>query len=125
MPVNRYISPYWYAVADYITASIAWGLFFFVRKAVLHEPFTIDQQFWLGVLFIPAGWLILYALIGSYHTIYKKSRLAEVTKTFTSTAIGCTALFFLFLLDDAKTTYSYYFTGYLILFALHFTLTAV
>ncbi|HVF82083.1 MAG TPA: sugar transferase [Flavisolibacter sp.] len=120
MPQKNYISSVWYAVADYTAAAIAWGLFYLVRKAILREAIGIDYKFWLGILCIPAGWLVLYGLIGSYHSVYKKSRLSEITKTFICAVLGCTVLFFLFLLDDAKTSYSYYYASFAVLFGLHF-----
>jgi hypothetical protein len=107
MPVKKYIPSFWYAVADYVAAAIAWALFYFIRKKILGEPFSIDYNFWLGTFFIPAGWLVLYSLIGSYHSIYKKSRLSEITKAFICAILGCTLLFFLFLLDDVKKKYIY------------------
>lgn len=123
MLLRKYIHTFWYALTDYVTASIAWGLFYFLRKSILNEPYTIDYKFWLGVIFIPAGWLIIYGLVGAYHSVYRKSRLAEITMTFICSVIGCTALFFLFLVDDAKTSYSYYYIGFITLFACHFVLT--
>jgi polysaccharide biosynthesis protein PslA len=42
--------------------------------------------------------------------------------TFLTTLAGSVALFFLFLLDDAKGDYTYYYKAFLLLFALHFTL---
>jgi exopolysaccharide biosynthesis polyprenyl glycosylphosphotransferase len=125
MHLRKYIHPFWYTLIDYVTASIAWALFFFARKNILGEPFSVDNKFWLGIIFIPAGWIIIYGLIGTYHSVYKKSRLAEITKTFICSVIGCTALFFLFLLDDAKTAYSYYYTSFAVLFTLHFSLTTL
>lgn len=119
----------WYALLDFITASVAWGLFFFIRRAILHQPVTengslqTDNKFWLGIFFIPAGWLILYTLVGSYHSLYRKSRLYEFTSTFICSLIGCTVLFFAFLLDDSKAGYTYYYLAFLILFSLHFCLT--
>ncbi len=126
MTPSRYIHPLWYAVADFTGAALAWGSFYFVRKAILSEPFTADYKLWLGVLIIPAGWLIFYALIGSYQSIYKKSRLSEATNVFVCALIGCTVLFFLFLIDDNKKTNSYYYTSFFTLLALHlfFTLPA-
>lgn len=124
MPVRNYISSYWYAITDYFTASIAWAVFYFFRKEILHEPFTIDAKFWLGVVFIPVGWLVIYGLVGAYRDLYKKSRLAEVIQTFVCSLVGCFILFFLFLLDDAKTSYSYYYVSFLLLFGLQFFLTA-
>ncbi|MDQ6610553.1 MAG: hypothetical protein M3Y85_12110, partial [Bacteroidota bacterium] len=123
MLFKKYIHPFWYAFADYITAAIAWGLFYFVRKIILVERFEVDFRFWLGILLIPAGWLVWYALLGSYHSIYKKSRLSELTKVFICSIIGCTVLFFLFLLDDVKQGYSYYYKSFGALFGLQLTLT--
>ena len=120
---RQYIYTFWYALIDYLMASIAWGLFYFLRKSILDEAFTIDYKFWLGVIFIPAGWLIIYGLVGAYHSVYRKSRLAEITMTFICSAIGSIILFFLFLIDDAKSSNSYYYIGFLTLFACHFLLT--
>lgn len=126
MVAKKHIHPAWYALADYCSAALAWGTFYFVRKAILSEPFTVNYKFWLGVFFIPVGWLIFYALIGSYHSIYKKSRLSEATKAFVCALIGCTGLFFLFLLDDNKTSYNYYYSSFFSLLGLQlfFTLAA-
>jgi exopolysaccharide biosynthesis polyprenyl glycosylphosphotransferase len=110
-------------MADYVLSAIAWMLFFFSRNLILHQPVMADQNFWLGIFFIPAGWLILYGLVGSYHSLYKKSRLNEFTKTFICTIIGCVILFFLFLLDDTRNNYNYYYSAFGILWGLHFLLT--
>lgn len=125
MPFKKYIAPFGYAAVDFFSSSLAWALFYFLRKRILHEPTTVDHKFWLGVVFIPAGWLMLYGLVGAYHSVYKKSRLAEITHTLIVSAVGCTALFFLFLLDDAKAGYGYYYKSFLVLFACQFLLTAV
>ena len=119
----------WYAVIDLITACIAWASFFFIRKWLLDEPITgenglmVDSRFWLGILFIPAGWLILYTIVGAYRHLYKKSRLFEFTITFICSLIGCIVLFFALLLDDVHEDYSYYYAAFLILFSIHFSLT--
>lgn len=125
MAARNYIAPYWYTAADYVTAALAWGGFYFLRKSLLGETFSVDYKFWWGVVFIPAGWVILYGLVGSYHSLYKKSRLAEITQAFICCVIGCTALFFLFLLDDAATSYGYYYAAFATLFALHFSLVVI
>jgi exopolysaccharide biosynthesis polyprenyl glycosylphosphotransferase len=125
MQRHPYIHPLWYAITDYFTASLAWMLFFFLRKKILGQELAIDDRFWLGILLIPLGWLVLYALVGSYNSIYKKSRLTEFTKTFVCTAIGCFFIFFVLLLDDTKNDYSYYYAAFGSLFALHFILTSL
>ena len=129
MTGSRKISIAWYAITDFIMASLAWALFFFIRRAILGQPVTdtgvlqTDHKFWLGVLFIPLGWLILYSILGAYHSLYSKSRLYEFTSTFTCSMLGCIVLFFAFLLDDTENDYVYYYQAFLTLFALHFTLT--
>jgi len=122
MSVKKYIHPYWYTLTDYVTASVAWMFFFFLRKFLLSQPIQTDEKFWLGILSIPLGWILMYALVGSYHSIYKKSRLIEFTTTFICTLIGSIGLFFLFLLDDVKNDYNYYYSAFAILFGLHLTL---
>lgn len=125
MALKKYIHPYWYTIADYMTAAVAWMIFYFLRKFLLNQPFQTDEKFWLGVFFIPFGWLLIYALVGSYNSIYKKSRLSEFTITFVCCIIGCVTLFFLFLLDDVRNDYSYYYTAFVVLFLLQFLLTWV
>jgi polysaccharide biosynthesis protein PslA len=118
MSVKNYIHPYWYTIADYVTASIAWMMFFFVRKLLLHQPLQTDPHFWLGILLIPLGWILMFALVGSYNSIYKKSRLGEFTTTFVCAITCCIVLFFLLLLDDVKDDYSYYYAAFGFLFVL-------
>ena len=129
MNSGKQISIAWYAVVDFITASIAWAGFFFTRKALLNEDISdagqlqVDYKFWLGITLIPAGWLALYTLVGTYHSLYKKSRLFEFTNTFICSLIGSVILFFVFILDDAKDNYNYYYLAFLSLFGIHFILT--
>jgi polysaccharide biosynthesis protein PslA len=125
MGKNRFIHPFWYALSDYAMGFLAWAGFFFLRKNLLHEVYETDYTFWLGVFFIPAGWLILYALVGSYHSIYKKSRLTEALKTFVCSLLGCTLLFFLFILDDVNNNYKYYYSAFTALFLVQFSLTLI
>jgi polysaccharide biosynthesis protein PslA len=119
MSSQKHIQPFWYALTDYITAACAWASFFFVRKGLLGQDFHVDTQFWLGILLIPFGWLALFALVGSYYSIYKKSRLVEFTTTFICCIIGSVVLFFFFLLDDAINDHSYFYLALALLFALH------
>ena len=126
MAVKRYIVPIWYVLSDYLAAAIAWAIFYFVRKDLLDQPIVtedglmIDSNFWLGIILIPLGWLVLFALIGSYHSIYKKSRLGEFTHTFIIILTGSIILFFTLLLDDTESGYSYYYIAFILLFLIHF-----
>ena len=118
-----------YALMDVIMAALAWGICYFIRKWLLAknvsspENFQMDYKFWTGISLIPLGWLILYAIAGTYRSLYKKSRLFELTITFICTLIGCIVLFFGFILDDANDNYSYYYTAFFCLLGIHFTLT--
>lgn len=118
-----------YAVMDVVMASLSWCLFYFVRKALLNQDISyggklqINDQFWYGITFIPLGWLILYTVAGTYRSLYKKSRFFEFATTFICSFIGCVFLFFLFILDDTENNYSYYYSAFGILLAIHFTFT--
>ena len=122
MPRTTKILPSWYAVMDYLMALVAWVIFYFVRKELSDQGFFLDYKFWLALVFIPLGWLVLYALVGSYHSVYKKSRLAETSKTFMCSLIGCLVIFFVFILDDVKKDYNYYYAAFGCLFLIHFLL---
>ena len=129
MSANRQISIAWYALIDFLSASLAWALFFFIRKSLLQQTISdagrlqVDYKFWLGITLIPIAWLILYSLVGTYHSLYKKSRLFEFTNTFVCSLIGCIILFFVFILDDTENDYTYYYLAFLYLFLVHFVLT--
>ena len=129
MKKNKQIPIALYAATDLVMAAIAWGLFYFFRKWLLKEDISsqgqlqVNYKFWLGITFIPIGWLILYTLVGTYHSLYKKSRLFEFTSTFVCCLIGTIGLFFLFILDDAKNNYTYYYTAFFSLLGIHFSLT--
>jgi polysaccharide biosynthesis protein PslA len=120
MANQHYIKPFWYALSDFVMAAMAWGLFYYLRQNLVGEPHFIDHKFWLGIVFVPAAWLMLFALTGSYNSIYKKSRLVEVTTTFICCIAGCIVLFFALILDDTKQDYSYYYSAFALLFALQF-----
>jgi exopolysaccharide biosynthesis polyprenyl glycosylphosphotransferase len=116
---------------DYFTATAAWFSFFLYRKFFLDIdklsgydiPVAPDQKLFSGLLYIPIYWLILYYLSGNYTDIWRRSRLKEVTRTFTLTASGVVILFFILLLDDKVTGYKDYYYSLLTLFALHYGFT--
>ena len=99
MAFQKYIHPAWYAISDFVTTAIAWVLFFILKKQILQQPvkwwdILVDTHFWMGLLFIPLVWLMLYAVTGSYLSIYKKSRLKEFTITFNTSIVGTVILFY-------------------------------
>jgi exopolysaccharide biosynthesis polyprenyl glycosylphosphotransferase len=114
MQAGRKITPALYALVDFVTAILAWILFSYWRRHLLEEPVYSGSLLRTGAtaVAVSAGWLLLYAATGSYHTIYKKSRLAEFTKTAICTIIGAVVLFFLAVLNDAYNTQSYYYEAF-------------
>jgi exopolysaccharide biosynthesis polyprenyl glycosylphosphotransferase len=113
---------------DFLTSALAWAAFYMLRKRLLGEDLPIwhgrldDPRFWWGIFLIPLAWIIGYALTGAYHSLYQKSRMNELNSTFIISLLGSILLFFLFLLDDAKADYTYYYKAFFILFLLHFCL---
>ncbi|MFN2458887.1 MAG: sugar transferase, partial [Chitinophagaceae bacterium] len=119
---KKYIHPAWYALCDYVSAALAWAVFYFIRIELLQEQqsnYELSYLFWLEILLIPLGWLMLFLLVGSYYSIYKKSRLNEFTKTIICCIIGSVVLFFLIVLNDVSNSYSYYYSSFLLLFVIH------
>ena len=123
------IPVFWYILSDYITALLSAIIFHFSRRFLLSEPIFIDghlllnQRFWLGTITIPIGWIILYTLLGSYGSLYLKSRLNEASNTFIYCLIGCTTIFFAIVINDPVKDYHYFYQTYFIFLFAHFTLT--
>ena len=118
----------WYVFADWLAATLSWGLFYLLRRIILGEATSlfsqnVDSTFFNGIFIIPFCWLILYHLLGSYKNLYNKSRLQELTITFFSSIIGCLILFFAVLLDDKIDSYTFYYKEALLLFGLQFGIT--
>ena len=121
-----------YVLADYLSASLAWGLFYFFRKTQIEADFygisTVqfpDKNFYLGVTVLPLVWVVIYTLMGSYTDIYRKSRLRELAQTFSVSILGVLSIFFVLLLDDVIITYRSYYSIFMALFLLHFGFTSI
>jgi exopolysaccharide biosynthesis polyprenyl glycosylphosphotransferase len=118
MPASKKIHIIWYILSDYFAAVLAWIILYFTRRSLLNEPIVMNGQvylnnrFWLGLILIPFGWLIFYGMVGCYHSLYKKSRLNEITVTFICSLIGCTVLFFSIVINDPQTDYRYYYKAF-------------
>src|SRR5262249_51123499 len=75
------------------------------------------------LLAVPGGWLILYTLAGTYHSLYKKSRLSEFTLTFVCSIVGSFGFFMLFVWNDPHDDSSYYYTAFGALSGIQFVST--
>lgn len=130
--MRRYRGTALYAVADFLSAMFAWALFFIARKVWI-EDFSFDQyhiflndpKFYVGLVLVPLGWLVLYYFTGTYTDIYRKSRIGEMLYTLLVSAVGVVLLFFTVLLDDRVNAYSDYYLAILVLFVIHWVLTSL
>jgi polysaccharide biosynthesis protein PslA len=129
MATAKKIHILWYILSDYLSAVITWIILYFTRRLLLGEAVIYNHQlylnnrFWLGISIIPVGWLIFFTLVGSYKSLYKKSRLKEFTTTFICSLVGCTVLFFSIVINDPETDYHYYYKSYFTFLAAQFVLT--
>ena len=118
--------------ADFGAALLAWMCFFLVRKYLLNEltgyKFIEGQLFYLSgsAMMIAAFWTVLYALIGEYRDIYRKSRLAEILRLAQVSGLGAVVIFFTLLLDDqGVVNYRAYYKTFAAYYLLHFFITTV
>lgn len=120
---------FWYALADYLMAMLAWAGFFLVRKKMENTPVTWevlqDPNFWYGIILIPVGWILFYSLFDKYHDLFRMSRLTTIGRTFILSFIGVVLLFFALILDDMVSGYRTYYVSFLTLFFSHFFLTSL
>jgi len=113
-------------VIDYITAVIAWVLFFYFRKTHIEFSYFIrDKQFYLGIICIPFFWILLYSLQGTYSQVKRLYRIQIIQLTILGTTIGVLTLFFLLLLDDVIPSHQSYYKSLLALFLIHFSITLI
>ncbi|QNE39423.1 sugar transferase [Hymenobacter sp. NBH84] len=132
-PLLRTLQKLKLVAADFGAALLAWICFFLIRKYLLNESSTgyhLTAGVWLylfgSALLIASFWTILYALIGEYRDIFRKSRLTEVIRLGRVSVAGAMVIFFALLLDDeGVNSYQLYYKTITVYFLLHFVLTAV
>lgn len=118
-----------YVLVDFIMAALSWATLFTYRKIRIeqvdyaHFMDLYDTKFLYGILLIPAGWLVFYAVFGTYTDIYRKSRLAELGRTAWQTILGVIVLFFFLIIDDVIANYRNYYESVLVLMGAHFIFT--
>ncbi|MBC8006109.1 MAG: sugar transferase [Verrucomicrobia bacterium] len=128
--MNKNLQVARYLVCDIIAAMLSWTLFYFYRKKYIEPlkfgieiPLEFTEQYFLALIFIPIFWITIYYITGQYSYIYRKSRLLEFGKTFITSVIGVTIIFFLLLLNDSISDYTKYYNLYFTLLSLHFGFT--
>jgi exopolysaccharide biosynthesis polyprenyl glycosylphosphotransferase len=115
---------------DALAAALAWIVFFMFRKATIEPWFPYNtykelidnKNFYIGILVVPIFWGILHFLSGYYSSVYRKSRLDILFKTFIFTLLGSIILFFAIIIDDVVGNYTGYYYSTLVLWLLNFIL---
>ncbi|MFC2086401.1 sugar transferase [Bacteroidota bacterium] len=130
--MNPKIQRFKYILFDYLSAAIAWTLFFIFRKYYieigkmgLQLSVIIDYRYFFGLVIIPFSWLLLYYINGQYQNIYRRSRLKEFGQTIIISLIGILFIFFALILDDTIVNYKNYYLSFIVLYSLHFFLTYI
>ena len=121
-----------YIVCDTLSAMLAWAALFAFRKmmvgvewSALVSQVLTDNNFWIGVVAVPAGWLVLYTIQGMYRNVLRRARLKELIETLIATVIGVLVIFFVLMMDDEVVTYRNHYASFLFLLGVHFVLTYV
>ena len=130
--MSKPIRTFYYILADFLSAGLAWTLFNYYRKTQIDTlksgigPGEIfDRQFCISIFVLPLTWVLVYYLSGSYNNVLRKSRINEFVQTLATSIIGVTVLFFVLLLDDSVVSYRLYYWLYFVLFTCHFVLTSL
>jgi len=112
----------WYIFTDIAICIFTWLCFYYLRTAIYGYQFSIPPGFYLGLLLYTAGWIYLHFLSGTYHSIYKKTRISEFFRTLIISIIGCMFLLFFFILKNPHgDNQNYYLEFYSLLFPVFFT----
>ncbi len=129
MKSQRRVELVLYRLLDFLSAMLAWLLFFIFRKRLEDTTITLaeifsDDKLYLGILIIPIAWMLLYALFEKNADIYRNSRSHTLYMTLILSFIGTLLLFFTVLLDDQVFEVTNYFRPFFRLLCLHFGITA-
>jgi len=104
-------------VLDYLTAILAWLVFWLYRQHLLHEAFPsvypyerhwTSRDYLISFLLVPLFWTFLHYLSGAYFDLYRKSRLIEIYRTLIISIIGSFLIGILAFSNDTD-SFKYFF----------------
>ncbi|MBK8390794.1 MAG: sugar transferase [Saprospiraceae bacterium] len=119
-----------YKFSDFLSAALAWLIFFILRKISENPiiPFADifdDPKLYTGLILTPIFWMLLYHIFDKYKDLYRYSRLEVIKRTLIITFFGCLIIFFVVIVDDIIINNQTYFKSFMRLFMLHFIITTV
>jgi exopolysaccharide biosynthesis polyprenyl glycosylphosphotransferase len=107
-PKNRLA--FLYIISDVFSGVFAWATFYYYRKISIEETaFTIDENFYYGLFFLPSLLIVLFGSAGAYSNSFRRYRVKELGQSTVVYIIASTLMFFALFLDDEITTYSDYY----------------
>jgi len=119
-----------YRVSDFMVAALAWTLFFMYKTG--HEntgypvtELTANDDFLIGLIFVPVFWLLVYFSLDNYKDLYRFSRYATLKRTLTLTLIGCLIIFIVLVNKGAGVNYISHAQLYFTYAGIHFILTYI
>ena len=93
-----------YIAFDFLAALVAWILFYMFRKVQIEPqvfgmdiPITLGSRFWAGAIGLPFAWIMLYYFTGFYNSVFRRSRLDDLIRTFMTALMGVIIIFFLLM----------------------------
>lgn len=115
-----------FILADFVTAALAWALFYYFRKTYIEGvEFITSTRLYLGIVIIPTFWLTLYYIMGTYNNFKKKYLIPVLSLSLRSFLLGTLILFFFLILDDEVLNYKDYYSLLLAIFLIHSTLSII
>jgi exopolysaccharide biosynthesis polyprenyl glycosylphosphotransferase len=113
-------------LTDFVSAVLAWVLFYILRKDILGESMFVDYpQLIKGTLVVSSFWMILFVAGGFYQNIFKKSRVKQLLSLFLISLIGSIVIFMTLMLDDDVAHHHIYYELFYTYFLLHFGILTV
>ena len=90
----------WYIVSDIFCSALTWLCFYYLRTNIYNYDFSVPPGFYLGGFLYILGWISLHFLSGAYESVYQKSTIYEILRTFFVSLFGCLGLLFFFILKN-------------------------
>ena len=119
--IQKRLITFGFVVMDWFMTTFSWALFYYLRKVVIEkEDFSVDTNFYIGVIFIPFFWLFLFLLQGTYFDVKRQYRLKIFNQSFLGVLIGTLLIFFTLILDDEVNDYQLFYRSGIILFSVYF-----
>ncbi len=88
-------------LSDFISISIAWTLYYYIRIESGWIPYSNPTSFLVPLLIIYFYWLIIFGFGGLYQHWFVRARFDEFSSVVKTVSVGCFILFFVIFLDDA------------------------